>query len=42
MKKTAREGMSRSPNPVLLATPVYVQLSFLCHWSGAPEHRRYA
>ena len=29
-------------NPSLLATPVYVQLSFLSRWPGAPDLGRYA
>ncbi len=29
-------------NPLLLATPVYAQLAFLSHWSGAPEPERWA
>jgi len=29
-------------NPLLLATPLYAQLSFLGRWSGAPEQDRWA
>ena len=29
-------------NPLLLATPVYAQLSFLSRWPGAPEPERWA
>jgi hypothetical protein len=30
------------PNPLLLATPVCAQLSFLSQWPGAPEQDRSA
>jgi hypothetical protein len=32
--------MNNLLNPWLLATPVSVQVSFLSHWSGAPETNR--
>ena len=34
--------MDRKLNPLLLATPVYAQVSFLSWWSGAPEPDRSA
>jgi len=34
--------MNCTPNPLLLATPIYAQLSFLSRWSGAPEPDRWA
>jgi hypothetical protein len=33
-------SQEETPNPLLLATPVYALVSFLSQWPGAPEQVR--